>query len=504
MANADIGAFRPIPARGTGIQRGPASPLIVFAAPFLMVLTLILAVFTHSAAISWASMGFLFLIIGFYSFTNPAEALMWFMVYSAMEGYFKYSNNFAQASYLGKPILLLIILAGWWAGAKQIGRRVILPIIMVEMVMLIGWGLAEIYNPYGRSFTAGMSALLVWYVLPMIVFVVAYDSIRTPAQTEKLIYVLLGISIVVSLFAIIQFGLGRAWCDSNIPGYSNLARLEWFVKSESGETIASSFRPASTAPQGGAGALWSGLGLALCVGLLTSSKRGVMQWVVLLSCIGINFVGIMVSGVRMVLLLAIIDTVLLAVLSTKTSKAMRTLGTLVCGSLVVYAGFVGAQGLSGGSLSQRYEQTLANPVQRFQTDRGANLLYLPQFIVKWPIGVGYQRGTEGGVQHAASGTIEVSRETQFNAIAADMGIPGLILVIAITVRILWLAWRLTRSTNPSALQIVFFVVFIGLVISYLAGPTMQFTDYFWLVAALAIQRGVGKVGAAAEPLESPG
>jgi len=425
-------------------------------------------------------------------------ALGAFFTYAALEGMYKYLTSFSQAVYVVKPLLIVVLVGGWLLHRRRQTGRAPGPPLVVATALFIVWSFLMAFHPAGGGIAGGLATALLWYGGPAVFYYLGYHAAqRSLASVERILYVLVAVSTVVSAFALVQYLMGQPWTEAHLPGYATMSQTSasWFVADEVKGGFVAGWRPASTTSMPGGGAFYAYLGVLLTFGLILRPSMAPGTRVTLIVCLLLNFVALLVTGVRLYVVILMFAAPLLLVLSARTSRVLgRNAGFALLAAMICLGGFLTAQMLSGGALIHRYAETLANPMARYQKDRGGNLTYLPAFLSANPFGMGYQRGVEGYSQQGfarkfgSDSTLRsLNRETQFNSVAIDMGLPGLALLVGLLVAILVQGWRSLRRLSDPSLRVLgatLFVLLCGYAAACLGGPALQGADPFWTGAAL--------------------
>ena len=492
MANAPTFALpsgRPKTAAAPVRERDSSVMLAVGLAAFMAVIIAI-SVIAHTGLFALVALPVFVGAVLFFSIKDTPTALAFYFAYTALEGMYKYVTGFSQAIYVIKPILAIIIFAGWIMVRRTRGEPLQKLPMGVLLGLFVGWGILEIFNPLGSGPVASLVTMLVWYVIPIGFYVVGYNSRFTSRQMVTLLYVLVMVCTVVSAFAFIQYMMGRGWTLSHVPGYSNLKLAMWTGADEAGNKVIS-FRPASTTSAEGFATLWSNLGALTSLGLILLPRISPARRALLLVCLLTNIGGLIVSGVRLFVLISIVEVFLILILTSTSAAALRrnlALGVVV--TILAMLGFGAAQGVSQGAIASRYAETFANPYAKYTQERQGGvvgqLAWLQGFFIQYPLGIGFQRGVggEGGQQDVASGRIVMNRETQFAAIGDDMGLPGLILFSFLVVAMLFYgkgAFQKLKDVQIKTLAAILLIATFGYTIGYWGGQMLiAVGDYIWL------------------------
>jgi O-antigen ligase len=147
-----------------------------------------------------------------------------------------------------------------------------------------------------------------------------------------------------------------------------------------------------------------------------------------------------------------------------------------------------------GTFSRYLSITPSSTGARTTSYREKTLLQIPKDVATAPFGVGLATvGAAAGFGEAAHVEIEgqgASAESQYNFITLELGLPGLLLWIALSVKLIVLGVRRLRRIIDSELRIELAAVLATLIaftLMGLAGPTMAsvpFGPYFWFAAGI--------------------
>jgi hypothetical protein len=426
-----------------------------------------------------------------FALRSPTLGICIYFGYSAIEGMYKYLSHFSQVVYAIKPVLAVMLLLIWLITLHFSKSRFRFPPLSLLIVLLAGWGFVMIFSPTGAGVASSLITLAVWYLVPIVFYIIASNAFKSAQQIETLCYVLVAVCTVVSVFAIIQYTMGQVWTDSHLPGYSEITQHNWWTLNDKGQVDQKTWSPASCTTFCGAAAIWAHIGAIVSMGLMLSPKTPQRYKIPLAACLLLNSLGLLIIGVRLWVVVLILETILLLVMTARTREQLkRNISYLFVLGAMAGISFVIAQSVSGGMISGRYGSTLADPAAKFQHDRGGNMSYLPGFLLKNPLGVGYQRGLNGGTADDSSSDMSaINRETQFNSAAADLGTPGLLLIILLLMGVLYQGWRAFRYLNDPQLRVLgatLFVLIVGNIVASFGTPTLQGDDYFWTVAGALV------------------
>ena len=120
---------------------------------------------------------------------------------------------------------------------------------------------------------------------------------------------------------------------------------------------------------------------------------------------------------------------------------------------------------------------------------------IPNFLSKAPLGVGLGTvGAAGGFGGKVTELVEghgVSAETQYNVVADELGAPGLIVWVALTIYVIALVATGMRAVGDGELAIMLagaLAPFVALALEGFSGPFITSTasgPYFWLAVGMA-------------------
>jgi len=418
---------------------------------------------------------------------QPFVGLMLFFAYFSVEGMYKYASQFSTAIYAIAPAMMVFVLFNWIS--RTGGKSIKTPPGAASLYLFVAIALMQCFNPKAvsvgsNSVISGFVTAFLWYIGPMLMYFLTYNTVRESRFVLLFFYLTIGVSTVVSAVAILQLIMGQTWTWAHFPG------VQLTLQSST-----SYYRPPSTTAIGAGGCQWARYGVILPLGLLATGyvRSNRRQW--LLVFIVINLICLIISGVRLLAFQSACDVIFFVLLTAKNQQAaFRSAFACAAGAAVaIYvAGF-----LTGGKVADRFADTLQNPLERYQLERGQNIVSFQQFVMAYPLGQGYQRGLANWQDRNAADTGEATsgenfgalRDTAFGALAQDVGLPGL---TAITIAILvliyrgYIAYRCLKTKHMRALGSAMLALMIGLVPGGFAGPVLQGAFYFWIVAGLLL------------------
>ena len=230
---------------------------------------------------------------------------------------------------------------------------------------------------------------------------------------------------------------------------------------------------------------------------LLASGRLRRRWPVLLLCLGA--LAAVATGLgRLQVIGAVISVLVFMALSFSVGgrRVTRPLAALL--GVVVLALPLGAVLVSaeGSATFSRYAEIAPNNLGSSTKDtKTGELLHIPKQLAAAPFGVGL--GTVGaaagfgGQIHELVEGHGAGAETEYNFLIDELGLPGLLLWIAFSVRLLTLALPRLRHILDFELRLdlaAVFSSFIAFTIMGFSGPTMTSAalgPFFWFTAGIA-------------------
>jgi len=250
-------------------------------------------------------------------------------------------------------------------------------------------------------------------------------------------------------------------------------------------------------------ALGSDIGFGGFVGVLAlpgtlallATGRLRRRWAVVLFCLG-TLLAVATSLQRTAVLGAVFALLAFALFSFSAGRRVTRALTAVL--VVVALGFVLGSVLSaniGKGVFSRYSSIAPEKAASTSVSyREKTLAQIPTDIANAPFGVGLATvgaaASFGGQDRATIEGHSTSAESQYNFVTLELGLPGLLLWIALSVKLIVLAARRLRHIADVDLRISLVAVFAALLAVTLmgfAGPTMSSLPsgpFFWFAAGI--------------------
>ncbi|HEX3911274.1 MAG TPA: hypothetical protein VHW67_11310 [Solirubrobacteraceae bacterium] len=376
----------------------------------------------------------------------------------------------------------------------------------IEWPPLMGWvgafvGLVvlEAFNPKTHGFLhviGGFRQQLQW--VPFFFF--GYVLIRSKRRMQQ-VFLILGVCALANgVVAAYQTELSPAQLASWGPGYRSVFQPTSVGHKAGQARVYESEGEARTRPLGlGSDSGFSGgLGLVAlpgCLALLATWKSR-RRWIAAVLALG-AMLGVVTGLGRLQVVGAVLAVLAFAGLASlggrRVTKALAA--TLIVVMLAIPAGAVLSSVVRNGTF-KRYESiTNSSAVSTIPSHKSSSWENIPSFLAKAPLGVGL--GTVGAVSGFGGRVTElveghgVSAETQYNFVADELGAPGLLLWIALSLYIVSLTVRGIRKVPDGELVIMLAGImapFVALILTGFSGPFMTSAahgPYFWFAIGVA-------------------
>jgi hypothetical protein len=440
--------------------------------------------------------------------------LIYVLYIGVLDGYLKLSTGIANITLL-RDLLLYSIVAG--AVYRFLGqRRHAAPAPLLGFV--IAWVAivaVQIFNPgstLGHAFQASRQHL---EFVPLFFF--GYFVMNSQGRIRALLVVAVIVAAANAVANIVQFNLTPAQFSQWGPGYQALISGAGGVSARSfkGPTGVELVRPFGLGGDFGFGAITCAFAVGPALALIVLARHNKRALAIALPGLALIVVGLVTGQSRASVLGAVIGAVAFCALAIVSRKAVI--------SLLVVAALGGATYLVVSSLASstsqsglaRYGSIAPSKVVTTVSARGTSLSGVPAFAAAHPLGTGL--GTLGPAASASGAHADVSganSENEFSFLLAEVGVPGLLVLLSLLVALVITAIRVVRScaSHVDRLLLAGFVTpLFFLAVTWFSGTstTGSYTSsYFWftsgvLAAQVELARRTGRPGfPAAEDLSS--
>jgi hypothetical protein len=370
----------------------------------------------------------------------------------------------SRAASTVRDILIFAVVVGGVARLFTAKQRIPLPALAAWVIAFTVSVIAQAFNPHTHGLLkilGGFRQELEW--VPFFFF--AYLLIRSKQRFRQMFLILGVIALANGVVSAYQSRLSPSQLASWGPGYSQkingsagVAKRLYVVEGEA------HIRPPGLASDAGGG---GGLGVLALPGLLAMLSVGGLRkkWPVAL-CFAGAALGIASAGSRSSVAVAVGALVAYALLSLiahlRVTRLILTL--LIAVGLIIAAGdYLIAE--NGPSVVKRQE-TLTSTTEIENSGGRQKLNHLealPRVVTGAPLGSGL--GTTaaaagfGGKQKVIIEGRGASGEASLNLLAIEVGVPGLLLWVGLSLNVIWLV--LTRVRNIEDPELRTYLVAIG-------------------------------------------
>jgi hypothetical protein len=396
-------------------------------------------------------------------------------------------------------------------GKSKVG----VPPLSLWVVGFVAFVLADALNPHTISFLkalGGWRQQLEW--VPFFFF--GYMMMRSKQRFRQL-FILLGvIALANGLVGTVQARLTPSQLASWGPGYHELVKggegngITGRTYSVNGEARA---RPPALGSDSGFGGGVGSLALPCLLALLAASPTR-RRWLVGLLCMG-AVLGIATAASRTSVVVGVIGMLSFAGLSLLGGlKVSRTLlGVLVTALIVIVVGSVLIAANGNGIFAR--QETLTSVSRAEETggnSKQQTLGEIPTDLIHAPLGYGLGiAGAVSGFGGKAPAHFEGTRVmggSAYSLLMKEVGAPGLLLWVGLTVNVLLLAVRwLRRIADPELRTYLAGLIagYVAITVEGLSGPTLAVTigAFLWFVPGVAAYWFGTARKAATTPLEPP-
>ena len=413
-----------------------------------------------------------------------------FAIYLGLiDGFVKLRTNVDVAT-LGRDVLLVAVVVS--GAARLIGARqpLRLPALTPWILAFTVIVLVEAANPLTAGMTkaaAGIRQQLEFVPL----FFFGFALFRTKERLRVLLLLIALIAAVNGIVGGFQSQLSTEQMSAWGPGYEQringdgdlAARVYW---DDAGDAKIRPFGLGSD--MGYAGAV--GLVAAPCLLALISLGGGRRRaWPALLMALAVA-VGVITSQGRAVLLGTVFAIFIFIVLGVSGRGGARVIGGLAVAAVVLLLVLPAVLPSSDSGSYTRYGSITPSKALNTAYDyRKDDLAYVFDYALKWPFGAGL--GTVGPARvFGGAGTSGVNGETQFNFLILEVGIAGLLVWVALALKVMLRVVRRLRRLRDGELRIYLAALagpFIAVFFSGLGGPTTTappYGPYFWLAIGI--------------------
>lgn len=419
---------------------------------------------------------------------RPCIALALYL--GMVDGFVKLATG-APFVTLGRDVLLYAIVTGVLVRASLRGRRLSLPPLGLWVLMFVALVLAQVLNPENVGFghtLGGLRPELEFVPL----FFLGYAVLQTPRRLRVFMVVLLVCATANGVVSAIQLNLTPDQLSAWGPGYASKVNGTGDVSSRQyfDDAGVTHVRPFALGGDAGAGALLGVVSLGAALALLAMPRR-VSPRLLLVLCIGPPLAIITGQG-RTAVIAGIVALLVFVLLATSAPRLVPTLAAVLLGIGITLATIALIGSSSDSGVFDRYKTISPKSlVATTQSSRGASIAEIPRYIVSHPLGGGL--GFVGPAAHLADEAERQRRgldgETSPTFLVSELGVAGLIFMLAFNVRLLLsAATRLGRMDAETRILVSGVVAGLaGMLAMWPASSTTVTSPtapYFWFAAGV--------------------
>jgi hypothetical protein len=421
------------------------------------------------------------------------------------DGFLKLKTGSTIAT-LGRDVLLYAIAAG--ALVRLIIRRrpVHIPKLSVAVLVWVIICFAEVLNPVVPSITHALAGVR-QHIEFVPLFVLGYVVMRSERRLMGLCVLLVVVAAANGIVALVQSRLSLAAFASWGPGY---ARQVYGATTVTART----FYDASGVEHVRPPALGSDLGFGGLVGLLAApaifalgSMWGRSRRAVVVAIVGAPFVllALTTSQSRTAVVGAVVAILTYLFLTATTKKGAQMIAVATVIGVVAYVAFPLVFPTAASQPNRYASIAPTSVISTAVAYRSGTLSLVPRYMLDYPLGAGIgDNGPAAGSTVGGSAlAYSQNAESEFNFLVLEVGIPGLLLLTALTATVIGLGIRLRRIPDPSIQRLLMVLVAanVGIAATWFAGiatATSPQAPFFWFTAG-AIVYWFERVGPGSRP-----
>ena len=398
------------------------------------------------------------------------------------------------AATLGRDILLYSIVFGAVLRMLADRRPLRLPPFTGYVLAFVVIVLVQVFNPGTEGIVRGLAAARPHLeFVPLFFF--GYAIMREPGRVRAYLLLLCIIGAANGVVGLIQFNLSPEQLASWGPGYEErVLGTEGFTGAGgtfSDATGQERVRPFGLGSDIGAGGAWGVLAVPPLLALLGTARR---RWAGRLGApLGIGIIlAVATSQSRSIVLAAVLGAIVFAALAAASTRRATALGAIA----VVLALTVGVtSSLTGGRGNDvtRYSGIGPSDVVGATYDsRQGTLAAIPDYASQFPLGAGLGLvGPATGFGREADSGAALNGESQFTFLLVEVGVAGMLILLALHGRFLMLGLRLRRIEDPELRLLLAGCAasMFALAGLWLSGPitaTSPSAPFFWFTGGLLV------------------
>jgi glycosyltransferase involved in cell wall biosynthesis len=416
-----------------------------------------------------------------------------FLYLGLLDGYVKLKLNTSWAT-LGRDALLYAIVAGALVRAAVRKKPIELPPLTGWVLAFCAVVLIQVFNPANGSWGHSIAS-----VRPHLEFVplffLGYWTMRSKTRLRGFLLVLLLVAAVNGIVSFIQFNLTPGQFAGWGPGYE---KLIYGAGSDSARAFVDSSGILRTRPFGlggdaGFGGVVGMLAVPAALALVVARVRARPLFLCLILSLAAGAgVAVITSQARFAVISSVLAALAFGILA---SVSRRVIGTFVALALAVAVTVATISVVSGNSQSPFRKYKTITPDRVLTTTynyRRDTLALVPKYATRYPLGAGIgSAGPAGGYGSGLTRGSNLNAESEPTYLLIELGIPGLLLLLAFNLKLFGLALRRAHRLPDVELRLLLaaliaplFALFAGWIVG-IATASSPASPYFWFVAGIA-------------------
>jgi hypothetical protein len=409
---------------------------------------------TPSESVALMAIPFLGLVAWMLATSRKALALAIVLLYLGLvDGVVKLSVPAGnELPGLGRDALLYAVAIGMLLRTAVKREPLEAPPLTAWVIAWLAVVLVQLLNPDNWS-TLHSVASLRQHLEFVPLFFIAYSIMRTKRRLRAFMILLLLVAAVNGAVSLVQFNMSPAQLANWGPGYSDLIE----GGQQAPRTAVNNEGEQRTRPMGlgsdmGFGGTLGAIAIPAAFALLIGGSGGWRRWAPVAILAAGALVAVATSQSRSNVVAAIVAVIAFAALATTSRQGMRTLAAVVVLGLV---GIVTLGQIDGGGAFDRYESIAPNRLIDTTVDaRDGTYQNIDQYFTTFPLGAGI--GSVG----PAAGVIDpppqkyLDAESQFTFLLIEVGIPGLLVLLAFHFRLVGLVVTRVRKLPSGEVRLL--------------------------------------------------
>ena len=359
--------------------------------------------------------------------------LMALILIASTDGFLKGFSPGWHTQLLKDYLIALCLLRWAWLSVLGNRRQSLRHPLSLPILVFGGWVAVQLVNARAGSFVVGLAGLRMWTIwLP--IFFIAYDTIVSRQQFERIVLFVIALFVPLSIYGITQYYIGLDHLYKLGPGF-NVHRYQYYAGAQQNE-----LRPPSTmvSPHAFAGGLTTVALMAVGAGIYFSKNR-VIQ-VVTLAAVPLMGVALMITAVRNAAASAVIGVVALLAVIRRADLAVIA---VILGAIAITQ----VDSITGGEANRRLMSVIED--REYTKNRILGRWnFAVQFALEHPLGSGIATGMgTGRLSNFGRELVNpegrsVAVENEYGRSLTELGIPGFLFFV-------WLLFSITRNNYKS-------------------------------------------------------